>query len=153
MSYFHKSEHCISPAINPPADCRNQADGAEPRQNEAVVGHPALLDILKTLEQKSSTGSASVCSGWGEGSNEQLETPGARSSKKQGLKRGGGGDKRWCGAIPDSGTVIIEAKNASSLPQVGKSALVGNWREKRQSQGRIMLRDSMRPCPLQTACA
>lgn len=51
MSYFHKSEHCISPAINPPADCRNQADGAEPRQNEAVVGHPALLDILKTFKR------------------------------------------------------------------------------------------------------
>lgn len=73
MSYFHKSEHCISPAINPPADCRNQslAGRAEPRENEAVVGHLVLLDGLKTLEQKSSTGSAMACSGWGEGSNGQ----------------------------------------------------------------------------------
>lgn len=54
MSYFHKSEQCISPAINPPADCRNQslAGRAEPRGNEAVVGHPALLDVLKALEQE-----------------------------------------------------------------------------------------------------
>lgn len=90
MSYFHKSEHCISPAINPPADCRKQslAGRAEPRQNEALVGHPALLDVSKTLEQK---GSAMVCSGWGEGSKEQLERPGAARAPKTGIKEG----KRW----------------------------------------------------------
>lgn len=42
--------------------------------------------------------------------------------QKQGLKRGRGGAKCWCGAISDSGTVIIEAKNAASLPQVGKNS-------------------------------
>lgn len=54
MSYFHKSEPCISPAINPPAACRNQslAGRAEPGDKEAVQGHPALLDALKTLEKE-----------------------------------------------------------------------------------------------------
>jgi len=64
MSYFYKSEHCITPTINPLADCRSQslAGRVEPRGDGAGAEPPAFLDILRALEQKSSEGCATVFS-------------------------------------------------------------------------------------------
>lgn len=48
------------------------------------MGHPALLDVLKTLEQKNSKGME--CSGWGEGSWKAQEQPVLQTGIKEGEK-------------------------------------------------------------------